>query len=264
MDKIPAFICLSLATAALTGCPREDNQQQVYPNGNFQGQGQFPPPGQPGYQPPPGQAPPPQGGFPPPQPGVPAPGAPPPPAPGAPPPQPGAAPAPASPIPGFPFPIPGMTPAPQPGGQPAPQPGGAAGGTAQPIPPGPGVQAAAAPLTFVANQQLSGFQPAGDPVAGNFGPGQSLEQTVQFQPNRCYGAVAAGAGITGWKIQFVLQQPIPGMANPTLAEQAGGAQTVLGAGGKCFTLPVPIGANVRVIYTATAGQGVGAGRLYVR
>jgi len=112
---------------------------------------------------------------------------------------------------------------------------------------------------------MAGMQPATDVVAGQFQQGQVLEQQFQMTMGKCYGAVAVGAGINEMHIQFVALQPIPGVPNPVLAEDKGtGSQAVLGGGGNCFKWSMPIGINVKVVYTAQAGAGIAAGRVYVK
>ncbi len=116
----------------------------------------------------------------------------------------------------------------------------------------------------MAQRDMRGMQPATDVVAAQFQQGQYMEQTFQMQGGKCYGAIAAGAGVNGINIKFVALQPIPGISNPVLAEANGGSQTALGAGGKCFKWALPIGVNVKAVYTATAGSGAAAGRVYVK
>ena len=108
------------------------------------------------------------------------------------------------------------------------------------------------------------MSPATDVVAAQFQQGQYMEQTFQMSSGKCYGAIVAGAGVNGWKVQFVALQPIPGISNPVLAEATGGSQTALGGRGKCHKWHLPFGINVKAVYTATAGSGMGAGRVYVK
>ena len=258
-----------LVALILAGCPKEQDQAQAgYP--------QQPPPGygQPGYpqQPPPGYGQPapqpvPQPGY-----GQPAPQPVPPPVPQptptAPAPQPGAFPFPFP--PGFQIPgMPGAMPsggAPAGGGQPpAPQPapGGQASGPAATLLPAGAAQLAVGPLMLAEQQEVPGMQPATEVVAGQFQQGQVLEQAFQMAPNKCYAALAVGAGITEMNIQFILQQPMPGVPNPVLAEdKSAGATAKLGARGSCFKWQFPFGANVKAVFTAVSGQGIAAGRVY--
>ena len=111
---------------------------------------------------------------------------------------------------------------------------------------------------------MQGMQPVTDVVAAQFQQGQKMEQRFQMVGGKCYGAVAAGAGVNGINIKFVALQPVPGVPNPVLAEASGGAQTALGGRGKCFKWSAPFGINVAAVYTATSGSGVAAGRVYAK
>jgi hypothetical protein len=112
---------------------------------------------------------------------------------------------------------------------------------------------------------MGGMQPLTDPVAGQFQQGQFLEQTFQMTAGKCYGAVAVGAGVSEMHIVFELLQPVPGVSNPLLAEdKSTGANAALGGGGNCHKWSLPFGVNVRAVYTAQAGEGIAAGRVYVK
>jgi hypothetical protein len=124
---------------------------------------------------------------------------------------------------------------------------------------------AVVPLGAFAYQEMSGMQPLTDIVAGQFQQGQHLDQPFQMQPNKCYGAVAVGAGISEVHIQFVVLQPIPGIQNPVVAEdQTQGSNAALGGRGKCYTWTFPMGINAKAVYIAQAGSGIAAGRVYVK
>jgi hypothetical protein len=123
--------------------------------------------------------------------------------------------------------------------------------------------AATIPLNAFAAQEAAGMQPATNVVAGQFQQGQHLEQPMQLQQGRCYTALAVGAGIQEMDIKIIALQPIPGVTNPVLAEDKGsGAQASLGGRGNCFKWPWPFAINAKVVYTARAGQGVAAGRVF--
>ena len=274
---------LTLGGFVLAGCPKEDQTGAVQPGQPGYGQPGYgqPGPGQPGYgqpgygQPQPGAGQPGYGqpqpgygqpGYGQPQPGYGAPaptGAAPPPAPTAT--APGAAAPPAFPFP-LPFPLPG-----------APAPSGTAGGTAPP----PGGQpasggsatlldpAAAAivsgPLTLAAGSEMQGMQPVTDLIAGQFQQGQFLEQQFQLATGKCYGALAVGAGIGDMHIKFVLMQPIPGLeAHTVLAEDQTQGATAKISKAQCFTWQWPFAAQAKAVYTAVSGQGLAAGRVFVK
>ena len=109
------------------------------------------------------------------------------------------------------------------------------------------------------------MKPLTEVIAAQFKPGQSMEQTVQLLAGKCYSALAVGAGISEMNIKLVALQPIPGVQNPVLAtDKTTGSSAALGPAGQCFKWSLPIGVNAKVIYTAAAGQGVAAGRVYVK
>lgn len=131
--------------------------------------------------------------------------------------------------------------------------------------PGASAQIAIGPLMMAEQQEVPGMQPATELVAGQFQQGQTLEQQFQMAPNRCYAALAVGAGISEMHIQFIAMQPIPGVPNPVLAEdKSSGNVGKLGTRGTCFRWQAPFGVNAKVVYTAVAGSGIAAGRVYAK
>jgi hypothetical protein len=113
---------------------------------------------------------------------------------------------------------------------------------------------------------VQGMQPLGDVVAAQFQAGQTLEQPFQMDPGKCYAALAVGAGISEMDIKFVAVTPLPGQPPVLVQDQTQGANASLGGRGKCFKWAplVPVGISAKVIYTAVAGSGIAAGRLYVK
>jgi len=103
------------------------------------------------------------------------------------------------------------------------------------------------------------MQPLTEVVAGNFKQGQILEQTFQMHPGKCYAALAVGAGIQEMDIQFV---PLPD--KPIRHVLAQDSTKGSNASINCYKYSAPIGVNVKAVYIATAGQGIAAGRVYVR
>ena len=149
--------------------------------------------------------------------------------------------------------------------QPAPtQPGAASGGSATPI--APAAAAAATPvLQAMAANEVKGMQPEGGAFAGQFQPGQTLEQPFNIQPGKCYSVIGVGIGITQLDIQIQAQQPIPGMPPLTLAQSNGsGPNATLGGGGNCFKNPLPVGGPAKVVVKATAGQGIAVAQIFVK
>ena len=151
-----------------------------------------------------------------------------------------------------------------PGGQPGPaQPGQpAAGGAATPIAPAMAA-AATLPLQAMATQEAPGMQPDGGAFAGQFQEGQTLEQPINLQPNKCYTIIAAGMGVAELHIQLVTQ-PMPGMPPIILAQSAqNGPQAVLG-GKSCWKFMSPIGAPGKVLVKAHKGQGMAAAQVFIK
>ncbi len=156
---------------------------------------------------------------------------------------------------------PGTNPGTNPTGptQPAPQTGG---GSATPI--APAAAAAATPvLQAMAANEVKGMQPDGGAFAGQFQPGQTLEQPFNIQPGKCYSVIGVGVGITQLDIQIQAQAAFPGMPPVTLAQSNGsGPNATLGGGGNCFKNPLPVGGPAKVVVKATAGQGIAVAQIF--
>ena len=162
----------------------------------------------------------------------------------------------------------GGTPATASGGTPAPAATPATGtsGTAQAVDPSLAAGAAVA-LQGLANTEAAGAAKEGNPVAGNFQQGQTIEQTFTMQPGKCYTVVAASVGITQLDISASLITPIPGMAaqfgqvsgKPGMA----GSQAVLGPKTNCLKLAlIPMAVQAKFTITASKGGGLAAAQLY--
>jgi hypothetical protein len=165
----------------------------------------------------------------------------------------------------FPFPFPGAQPGgqqpggQQPGGQ---QPSGQQGGSAQPIDP-MAAQAAVIPIGQMAPTEAPGMQPLADPFAGNFQQGQTLEQSFEMQPNKCYTVIGTSQGITELDIQLVTLLPMAG-AQVVAQDNTQGGKAVLGGKGQCYKYLAPVGVNAKAVLIATAGSGLAAARIYVK
>lgn len=150
----------------------------------------------------------------------------------------------------------------------APPPAAGTSGTAQAVDPSLAAGAAVA-LQGLANTEAAGATKEGNPVAGNFQQGQTIEQTFTMQPGKCYTVVAASVGITQLDISASLITPIPGMAaqfgqasgKPGMA----GSQAVLGAKANCLKLAlIPMAVQAKFTVTASKGGGLAAAQLYVK
>ena len=137
-----------------------------------------------------------------------------------------------------------------------------AGGQATPIQ--PAMAAAAQPLlTAMAAQQAPGMQADGSAFAGNFQPGQTLEQPITLAAGKCYAVIGVGVGITQLDIQLATNQPpVPAI---TLAQAtSSGGQAVLGGAKNCYKNALPVPVPAKVVLKATAGQGIAMAQLYSR
>jgi len=119
-----------------------------------------------------------------------------------------------------------------------------------------------APLAATA--AAPGAKPVGAAIAGNFGQGQSLEQTVQMNPGKCYTIVGAGVPtITNLDIQLVPSIAIPGMpAAVVAADSSQGSTAIVGQQPNCYKWAFPMGGTMKVIVSVSAGQGMAAAQVF--
>ena len=118
-------------------------------------------------------------------------------------------------------------------------------------------------LRGLAQSKLRGMTPDGSPLAGQFAPGQVLEQTFNLQPGRCYAVVGVGIGITELDVEIILHQP-PAPAYSAAKDDTSGPQAVLGGRRDCFRSPLPFAAPAKVKLKASSGAGVGVAQLFIR
>src|SRR6185369_4492982 len=109
-----------------------------------------------------------------------------------------------------------------------------------------------------------GAKPVGAAIAGNFGQGQSLEQTVQMNPGKCYTIVGAGVPtITNLDIQLVPSISIPGMpAAVVAADSSTGSTAIVGQQPNCYKWALPMGGTMKVVVSVSAGQGMAAAQVF--
>jgi hypothetical protein len=137
------------------------------------------------------------------------------------------------------------------------------GGPAQPV--SPSMDAAAGPaIDLMAKSDAKGMQPEGSAFAGQFTEGQTLEQTFNAVPGKCYTAFAVGTGtITQLDLTAMTVSPSPAIPAITVAQSnTTGPQASIGGGGNCVKYPLPIGGPFKVVIKATHGQGIAVGRVY--
>jgi hypothetical protein len=119
-----------------------------------------------------------------------------------------------------------------------------------------------APLAATA--AAPGAKPVGAAIAGNFAQGQSLEQTVQMNPGKCYTIVGAGSPtITNLDIQLVPSIAIPGLpAAVVAADSSQGATAIVGQQPNCYKWALPMGGTMKVVVSVSAGQGMAAAQVF--
>jgi len=109
-----------------------------------------------------------------------------------------------------------------------------------------------------------GSKPIGAAIAGNFAQGQSLEQTVQMNPGKCYTIVGAGVPtIQNLDIQLVPSIAIPGMpAAVVAADSSQGSTAIVGQQPYCYKWALPMGGTMKVVVSVSAGQGMAAAQVF--
>jgi len=124
------------------------------------------------------------------------------------------------------------------------------------------VTAAIGPLAATA--AAPGAKPVGAAIAGNFLQGQSLEQTVQMNPGKCYTIVGAGVPtITNLDIQLVPSISVPGLPAAVVAADSSQAATaIVGQQPNCYKWALPMGGTMKVVVTVSAGQGMAAAQVF--
>jgi hypothetical protein len=120
-------------------------------------------------------------------------------------------------------------------------------------------------LVSMASTEAQGAQPDGSPFAGQFGPGQTLEQPINIRGNGCYTIVGASIGIQQLDIALVVQ-PTPLMQPITVAQSTstGPNATLGGAATGCWRNPTPLAGTGKVILRATTGQGLAAAQVFTK
>src|SRR3954470_5081062 len=119
-----------------------------------------------------------------------------------------------------------------------------------------------APLAATA--AAPGSKPVGAAIAGNFAQGQSLEQTVQMNPGKCYTIVGAGVPtIQNLDIQLVPSIVVPGFpAAVVAADSTQAATAIVGQQPNCYKWALPMGGTMKVVVSVSAGQGMAAAQVF--
>lgn len=150
------------------------------------------------------------------------------------------------------------TPTPQPT-TPTTAPPATGGGSATPIPPAAAMAATPA-LQVLAGRDAQGMSPDGPAFAGQFQQGQTLEQVINVQANRCYTIVAAGVGITQLDMVVNTAPPAPIPAVPVAQSSTQGPNATVGGGGNCMRSPLP--GQFKVVLKATSGGGIAVAQVF--
>lgn len=140
----------------------------------------------------------------------------------------------------------------------------ASGPTATPLDP-----ATAAAVTnligpLAATAAAPGAKAVGAAIAGNFTQGQSLEQTVQMNPGKCYTIVGVGVpSIQNLDIALVPSISIPGLPAAVVASDSTvGANAIVGQQPNCYKWALPMGGTMKVVVTVSQGQGMAAAQVF--
>ncbi|HEY5374140.1 MAG TPA: hypothetical protein VIK01_10675 [Polyangiaceae bacterium] len=175
------------------------------------------------------------------------------------------APATATPVAG----TPGAAPAAAPGAAPAGIPGlpvatASAGPTATPLDPATAQVVTSLIAPLAASAAAPGAKAVGAAIAGNFTQGQSLDQTVQMNPGKCYTIVGVGVPtIQNLDIQLVPSIAIPGLpAAVVAADSTVGSNAIVGQQPNCYKWALPMGGTMKVVMTVSQGQGMAAAQVF--
>ncbi len=127
-------------------------------------------------------------------------------------------------------------------------------------------------LATLAKKNAPNSVAEGQPLAGNFQAGQTLEGSFNLQPGKCYSVVGASLG-PGSQLdaQIVITTLLPGLqfgansakgkASPT------GSEVVLGgtaAGSKCVSTASLLPLTAKYVVTMAKGTGMAAAQLFVK
>ena len=140
----------------------------------------------------------------------------------------------------------------------------ATGPTATPLDPATAQIVTSLLAPIAATAAAPGAKAVGAAIAGNFTQGQSLEQTVQMNPGKCYTVVGAGVPtIQNLDIQLVPSLAIPGLPAAVVAsDNSVGATAILGQQPNCYKWALPMGGTMKIVVTVSAGQGMAAAQVF--
>lgn len=151
--------------------------------------------------------------------------------------------------------------------QPTAQPTTTATGPVAPTPVDPALaHIISAQLVPIVSRDAKGMQPSGEMLAGNLQQGQYLEQTVSFQPGKCYTVVGMGMpGIQELDITMSPSIPLPNAPTiPFAQDNMTGAQATVAPQPNCHKYIGILPLQVKITVTAKAGSGPVGAQLYVK
>jgi len=110
---------------------------------------------------------------------------------------------------------------------------------------------------------VAGSKPLGSLLAGNFQAGQTLEATIQLQPNKCYSVVASSLPLVSeLSLQLVAATPLPSVSPVLATDSDTGPTAIIGKKPNCYKWPFPLPTAARVVIQVVAGSGLAAAQVY--
>jgi hypothetical protein len=139
-----------------------------------------------------------------------------------------------------------------------------AGPTATPLDPATAQVVTSLIAPLAASAAAPGAKAVGAAIAGNFTQGQSLDQTVQMNPGKCYTIVGVGVPtIQNLDIQLVPSIAIPGLPAAVVASDSTvGSNAIVGQQPNCYKWALPMGGTMKVVMTVSQGQGMAAAQVF--
>jgi len=139
-----------------------------------------------------------------------------------------------------------------------------AGPTATPLDPATAQVVTSLIAPLAASAAAPGAKAIGAAIAGNFTQGQSLDQTVQMNPGKCYTIVGVGVPtIQNLDIQLVPSISIPGLPAAVVASDSTvGSNAIVGQQPNCYKWALPMGGTMKVVMTVSQGQGMAAAQVF--
>ena len=131
-------------------------------------------------------------------------------------------------------------------------------GAAQPVDASMAASVQPALVQLGRTQAPAGAKALGNMIVANFAQGQTFEQSIQLQANKCYTIVAAGLpGVNEVNIKLMM----PVIPSTLAQDNSTGPQATLGGNPTCWKNG-PIPAPMRVILEVPSGQGIVAAQIY--